>query len=712
MTGRLRIAVLGELAVTRPDGERMPLPQSKKTRALLGYLAITRKDHRRDRLTRLLWDVTDDPRGALRWSLSKLRRVVDEGEVKRLLATRETARLDRDAIDLDLAAVEAVAKAPEDASTEALEEAAAAFHGELLEGLDLDEFFDYEAWLVGQREHARELLGALSEALIARHANAPDRALAHARTLVRSEPLDVARRVRLIQLLVATGRRAEADKHVESGHRLAKDLGQPIPVALRQALTPTSAEPPPAEPPRPSEDFGRVSTLHLEVPIMKSTIHGHALFGREGELKELAERLDLARESGRLQGTLIDGEPGVGKSRLLVELMTETRRRRGYLVEGSAFEVEQSRPFGPWRDAFKRLPKKHVDGAGLTSLARTDAPALERAALFEAVSAFLMERARAHAPLLLAFDDFQWFDEASASLLHYVVRSCKDAPIAVMLAARGGELVDNVDALRAVRGLRTKRLLQPYDLGALDERAIDLLTRPLGPLLDPAQLHRESGGNPLYALELARSGPRGALEAPTLAQLVRDRVERLPAGADAVLRWAAVLGTTFSVPLLTALTSEPEGLLDVLEALERHALVGSVVDFNEPGGTYAFAHDLVRRVVYADLSLPRRRLMHARVVEVLARMAETKPSAVLDLAHHAKLAGQPAVAVDACARAAARCLELGAPREALGYAQQGEKLAETLAEGVAGTRAGELEGLRNEARAALESETAAAAAAK
>ena len=75
--GTLELRLLGEMTLTR-DGEPLALPQSKKTRALLAYLAVTGRPHRRERLCSLLWDVPDDPRGALRWSLSKLRSVVDQ----------------------------------------------------------------------------------------------------------------------------------------------------------------------------------------------------------------------------------------------------------------------------------------------------------------------------------------------------------------------------------------------------------------------------------------------------------------------------------------------------------------------------------------------------------------------------------------------------------------------------------------------------------
>ncbi len=88
----LRVTTLGGLALVR-DAAEQALPASKKTRALLAYLALTGRPQRRDRLCELLWDLPDDPRGALRWSLSKLRPVVNSPAQERLQADRERVAL-------------------------------------------------------------------------------------------------------------------------------------------------------------------------------------------------------------------------------------------------------------------------------------------------------------------------------------------------------------------------------------------------------------------------------------------------------------------------------------------------------------------------------------------------------------------------------------------------------------------------------------------
>ncbi|MET0286430.1 MAG: hypothetical protein ABW352_18255, partial [Polyangiales bacterium] len=168
------------------------------------------------------------------------------------------------------------------------------------------------------------------------------------------------------------------------------------------------------------------------------------------------------------------------------------------------------------------------------------------------------------------------------------------------------------------------------------------------------RIHRESGGNPLFALELARAD--GA--AGSLARLVRERLERLPAELADVLRWASVLGGSFAVDRLQGLLAlEAEPYLEVLEQLARLGWLTLEHD------SARFAHELVRRAIYDGMSGPRRRLMHTKVARHTDDAGE--------LAHHAVLAGQASMAVRACLAAGRRCLGLLASAEALALAQRG-----------------------------------------
>src|SRR4029078_1581243 len=127
MPGILRINLLGEMQVLR-DGQPQPLPQSKKTRALLAYLATAARPQRRERLCEMFWDVPDDPRGALRWSLSKLRQILNNDGDPRLEGDRNTVQLRPGSVKLDYDLIrglspDAVASQP----IERLEKIASAF---------------------------------------------------------------------------------------------------------------------------------------------------------------------------------------------------------------------------------------------------------------------------------------------------------------------------------------------------------------------------------------------------------------------------------------------------------------------------------------------------------------------------------------------------------------------------------------------------------
>src|SRR5436309_5266237 len=97
----MQVSVLGRFRVRR-DGSNVELPPSKKTRALLAYLAVTARPHGRDRLCDMFWPVPDDPRAALRWSLSRLRPLLDERGCRRIIADRETVGLDPASVAVDV----------------------------------------------------------------------------------------------------------------------------------------------------------------------------------------------------------------------------------------------------------------------------------------------------------------------------------------------------------------------------------------------------------------------------------------------------------------------------------------------------------------------------------------------------------------------------------------------------------------------------------
>jgi len=203
------------------DDSAVPLPQSKKTRALLAYLAMTGRAHSRDKLCEMFWDLPDDPRGSLRWSLSKLRLLVNEDGTERLQADRDTVALDCAEMRVDLLAVrDAIGEDFDGAPQEALVRGLEAFRGPFLEGIELERCPGFQSWLVAEREQARILHARSLFQLANRLAEKrPEEAIGYMRRLIEVEPDCEEARTAFVRLLACNGRINEAEQQYEIGRR-------------------------------------------------------------------------------------------------------------------------------------------------------------------------------------------------------------------------------------------------------------------------------------------------------------------------------------------------------------------------------------------------------------------------------------------------------------------------------------------------------------
>lgn len=226
MPAALEIRLLGEVEVWC-EGSRIELPKSVKTRALLAYLALSSGPQRRDRLCDLLWDVTDDRRGALRWSLSKLRRIVDD-DVPRLDATRTHVELRRDALEVDWLRVRAEAADLEHLAVERLEAPAGMFRGELLEDIAQPDFETFDAWMTAHRADARALRLRLLQHLVARLSATPERALPYARTWLAVDPQDPNAAAAVDRCTALRGARGPSIPSIAASPTLERDGNEPL----------------------------------------------------------------------------------------------------------------------------------------------------------------------------------------------------------------------------------------------------------------------------------------------------------------------------------------------------------------------------------------------------------------------------------------------------------------------------------------------------
>ncbi|KZE35476.1 alpha/beta fold hydrolase [Chelatococcus daeguensis] len=224
----LDIRVLGDLTVLRA-GEAVSLPPSRKTRALLAYLAMTDRPQRRERLCEMFWEIPDDPRGALRWSLSKIRQIVENGEGGVLEADRNTVYLNKDGLVLDAAPLRGLGiRDIEALGTESLEALAGAFRGRFLDDLSLPRCPEFEAWRIAVGDEFDVTRLRLLRFLIDRLADEPERALVHARMLQALEPDDETVRTDIRRLGEAVRRIAMVQPRPPAGE------GEAAPVEARE----------------------------------------------------------------------------------------------------------------------------------------------------------------------------------------------------------------------------------------------------------------------------------------------------------------------------------------------------------------------------------------------------------------------------------------------------------------------------------------------
>ena len=640
----LELNLLGDIEVVR-DGRTLPLPPSKKTRALLAYLAMQPKAFRREHLCELLWEIPDDPRGSLRWSLSKLRRLVDDDGRPRILADRSSVRFDPEGVDVD--AIELLKLARDglaDGPLDCLERAATRYRGNFLEGLELPGFHDFHGWFVAEREQVARAQVAVLQTLVQRLGDDAQRALPHARALVTACPYDEAVRAKLIRLLVSLSHAEEAEEQFHLGRRMLAEARIDSTGALLAAWR--------GQPARPR----RVSAPTLPSPVPSG--RAGALVGREAETERLCRALAEVREHGSAQMLLIRGDPGLGKTRLLECAAALADEADAFVLRASAFESEAIRPFALWIDALRRLPADTAPD--VFGAANRD----NRNHLFGALSDLVAEQSRDR-PVVLLFDDLQWCDESSAAALHYVARMNHHHRLLGVLGAREGELRDNAAVQQALRGLRHDAMLSEIRLGPLSEAAARSLIEAHAPGADSERLSRECGGNPLLAIELARAETAGD-SGSSLEELIRERLARFDAEGGEVVRWASVLAPRIDVASLVRVTGLDAGRVGTaLEQAERQALLVP----SERG--LKFSHDLLGRSVYAEISPARRQVMHRRVAELLEQDTAVDLEHASDLAHHASQSGDPALAARAMVSAGRLCLRFFANDDAVSLARRG-----------------------------------------
>lgn len=234
--GGIELRLLGPPAILR-DGSAVALPASRKVRALLGYLAMAPAPAGRSALCELLWDVPNDPRGELRWYLSKLRGLLDEPGRRRVVSAGDTVALDLAGCDIDAAAVEAAAQAGLDRlDAGGLRALLRRFGGDFLDGLAVDRSPAFSSWLAARRRRFRSIRIAAVERLAALMPAASDETLALLEAWLELAPVDVRAHRGLLAALAERGQTGACEEHLKAAARLfaAEDVDfEPVRAAWR-----------------------------------------------------------------------------------------------------------------------------------------------------------------------------------------------------------------------------------------------------------------------------------------------------------------------------------------------------------------------------------------------------------------------------------------------------------------------------------------------
>jgi DNA-binding SARP family transcriptional activator len=688
----LQIGLLGGLQARVEPGGALALP-TKKAQALLAYLALPAgRAHPRDKLAALLWGGIreESARASLRQALFSIRKAL--GEVEGALTQ------DGDALALDAAAVNVDAgrfeRAVKDGTPEALEQAAALYRGDLLDGFVLDEA-PFEEWVLGERERLRELALEAFARLLAhqRKSGAAEAAIQSALRLLTLDPLQEPVHRTLMRLYAEAGRRASAlRQYQQCVSALGRELGvepEAETKALYEAILRQRAArglPLDATAPR--------LTLETTEQRAPGAAHDTTLLGRAGELEALGRALEVAA-GGEGGVVAVLGEAGIGKSRLVGELVGMAASCGASVLVGRSYESEQILPFGGWVDALRagRIGEDTalLDRLGLSlraELARLlpeagQPPAAAVADIrpvFESVAqviALLAERR----PVVVVLEDVHWADEMSARLLAFVGRRLSGRRVLLVATAREEEIAEAPAARQAFDDLRRDARLTSLALRPLSRADTLALVRALARSGDETAVARlgeqawaASGGNPFVAVETVRAQAAGAAlgDGPGLAlsERVRDvvgrRLERLSERGQALAGVAAAIGREFEFALLqrAAGLTEEETAAGVEELVRRRVLHGL-------GERFDFAHDRIRDVVYGRLLAPRRKLLHRHIAEALERArvegADVEP---LSLGLHYRDAEVWDKAVEHLREAATRAAVRGAFRDSAACSEQ------------------------------------------
>jgi DNA-binding NarL/FixJ family response regulator len=460
-------------------------------------------------------------------------------------------------------------------------------------------------------------------------------------------------------------------------------------------------------------DTHAVSAPSLAMPVSPLALQARRLtgsvVGRQIELGAIKQELASAR-SGRLTALTLEGEPGIGKTRLLLAT-AELAAAEGFTPLAVTADEEIRGPFLLARAIFASPAAVESGNGGQEQLQRVrdaisgrDDPTLEALTpdhkllrVFDLAAVAIRDLAASN-PVAILVDDFQWADEDSVRMLRYVVRTDPDLPIFLGLATRPEELAAVSEAVTLIADMERMGMVRRLKLQRFTQlETTEFVEQVLGGkvnLSSAATMHAQAEGVAFIVEELARTyRDTGLIQEIdgtwTLARnaerllpssvrtLIQRRAARLPADTKQNLADAAILGRSFSLKDLRSvklhLGADEKGCSPTVlaESLTPAARAGLLVEHPaESPADYSFTHDHIREFAAALLTSVRRRAIHTALVDMLTATGEPPPASLPLLAHHAIAAGDHDRAVRFAISAAQAALEARAAEEVLRIVDQ------------------------------------------
>jgi class 3 adenylate cyclase len=440
------------------------------------------------------------------------------------------------------------------------------------------------------------------------------------------------------------------------------------------------------EPTPPVEAKGKAAVVpawiaaEALVPAGERKISGAALVGRGRELGVLQGIWERVADERTPTLVTIVGEPGVGKTRLGIEFSRVVGELGGHSVRGRSLPYRDSSAYGAFAAQVKQfcgifesdpidiaLEKLRAEVATLLGPSESDGVAghlaillgldregsvADRETLFFSVRVFIEAVAR-NRPTMLVFEDVHWADRSLLDLVELLAARLRDLPILLLALARP-ELLDARPGWGGGLPAYTALPLDQLKESEARELAAQLLASSAedGRAAQAALLAETAEGNPLFieqlAATLAETSPGKDSPLPTTIRgIVAARLDALPAAERTILLDAAVGGKVFWRGALERMTDDPEGLSELLGALEGRDLIRrQSVSAIEGDQQFIFKHVLIRDVAYDLLPRPRRRERHAQVAEFLQEATSETGEAAAALARHWRDAGEAERAIE------------------------------------------------------------------